>query len=109
MAAKESKSEIPVEHLELGEEIIGAMAALRPFQSLSFALSEDGAAALAEMVGLTKKRMGKNMPKLREAALGVLTPLTSHSAGTPINVNLTDYEVKAMTEVLALIQRNLKK
>jgi hypothetical protein len=72
-------------------------------------LSTDGLAAISEVIRLIHWGIGKNKPKLKNTALDVLLPLTESEPGVPNNVNLTEFDIKAMGEVLELIDRTLSK
>lgn len=90
---------------DLGKEIVGTLAELKPDSSFSFILSENGHRAVQAVYDLTESDMPGNMPRLQEAALEVLKPLFDDPAGTPLNVNLDENDVKAMGKVLELIER----
>lgn len=93
---------------ELAAEIVAALAALRPEKSLSFVLSPEGKLAVEQAISITDWGIGGNKPKLKETALENLSLINNIEAGHPVNVNLTDYEIKAMGEVLDVIRRVLE-
>jgi hypothetical protein len=99
---------IDVERIEIAKEIFSTLSALRPLQSFSFSLDTNGMDALNETLVLIDWGIGGNKPKLKEAALEVVTPLSEREAGSPLNVNLTEYEIKAMEEVASVIARALE-
>lgn len=109
MANKPASINISVESIKKGGEIAGVLAELKPNTSLSFTLSEEGYAAIKETIRLVEWGMGKNMQKLKEAALGVLSPFLDDPAGNPLNVNLTEQEVKSLQEVHKLVERSVKR
>jgi len=109
MSTDNNRIEINVVDLGTAMEIIETLAGLKPLTSFSFSLNEEGVSAVNEVLRLVEWGIGKNKPKLKEAALEVLLPLVEPEPGTPLNVNLTEYEVKSMEEVLALIVRALDK
>ena len=98
---------IPV--VELGKEIFSALSELRPEKSLSFVLTEEGAEAVQLAISLVDWGIGGNKPKLKETALACLAEMNEVSAGDPLNVNFTDYEIKAMAEILAVLEKALEK
>ena len=109
MSTDNNRIEINVVDLGTAMEIIETLAGLKPLTSFSFSLNEEGVSAVNEVLRLVEWGIGKNKPKLKEAALDVLLPLVEPEPGTPLNVNLTEYEVKSLVEVLALIVRALDK
>jgi hypothetical protein len=109
MSTDNNRIEINVVDLGTAVEIIENLAGLKPLTSFSFSLNEEGVSAVNEVLRLVEWGIGKNKPKLKEAALEVLLPLVEPESGTPLNVNLNEYEVKSMEEVLALIERALDK
>ena len=82
---------------------------MKPVSSFSFTLNTDGLSSVSEVLRLVNWGIGKNKPKLKGAALDVLSPLVESEPGVPNNVNLTEYEIKSMEEVLALIDRALSR
>ena len=98
-------SEFNLESLKYSQNIISVLAGLRPEKSLSFMLTDEGVEAVKEMMTLTDAKMPGNMPKLKEAALQVLAPLTEFESAVPRNVNLTEYEIKAMAKVQELVEK----
>jgi hypothetical protein len=82
---------------------------LKPLSSLSFTLSTDGLEAVNEVQRLIDWGIGKNKSKIKDAALSVISPLAESDPGLPNNVNLTEFDIKSMEEVLALIERSLSK
>lgn len=105
--AETDQLEITLKDLQTAGEIIETIANIKPLTSLSFTLNSDGITALKETLKLIEWGIGNNKPKLKEAALAVLSPLVDIDKGLPMNVNLSEYEIKAMTEVLALIERSI--
>jgi hypothetical protein len=91
---------IDVPIVEKSLEIFTTLAELRPEKSLSFVLTEEGVEAMQEAIKLTDWGIGGNKPKLKEAAIECLEQMGEAEAGAPVNVNFTEYELKAMTEVL---------
>jgi hypothetical protein len=109
MAVDADRIEIKIEDLQTAQEIIGTFVNLKPLTSFSFTLNGQGLTAVKETLRLIEWGIGKNKPKLREAALDVLSPLVDDDQGVPINLNLTEYEIKAMEEVSVLIERAISK
>ena len=101
--------EINEESLCIGLEIVQCLSEIKPLQSLSFTLSNEGVIAVNEVSTLTEEGIGKNAYKLKEAALDVFNAILEHPDGVPINVNLTEYEIKAMKTVMDVIERSLDK
>ncbi|MFN2146292.1 MAG: hypothetical protein ACK2T7_13140 [Anaerolineales bacterium] len=91
--------------LELAKEIFGTLAEQRPEQSLSFVLSDDGEEAVSDAVKIVEWGIGGNKSKLKATALEVLEEMDQVPAGAPININLTEYELKAMEEVVAAVEK----
>jgi hypothetical protein len=101
--------EINKETLSIGLEIVQCLSDLKPLSSLSFTLSNEGVDAVNEVLALVEWGIGKNAYKLKEAATEVFTDILEHPDGTPVNVNLTEYEIKAMEKVTDLIEKSLDK
>jgi hypothetical protein len=87
------------------KEIFGTLALQRPEHSLSFVLSSEGAEAVFDTIKIVEWGIGGNKPKLKATALEVLGNIGAVDAGSPINVNLTEYEIKAMGEVVEAIDK----
>ena len=109
MAADSDRIEINNKDLQTAQDIVGAITNIKPLTSLSFTLNAEGVTAINETLRLVEWGIGKNKPKLKETALDVLSPLGEADQGMPLNVNLTEYEIKALEEVLALIERSISK
>jgi hypothetical protein len=109
MAADTDRLEIDIEDIQTAQEIVGNMSNLKPLTSLSFTLSVEGLNAVKETLRLIEWGIGKNKPKLKQAALDVMSPLAGSDPGVPNNINLTEFEIKAIEEVLAVIERALSK
>lgn len=109
MTAEIDQNEILVEDAETAREIVETIANIKPETSLSFTLSSEGLRAVMASLQLIDWGIGKNKPKLKAAALEVITPLADAEPGLPNNVNLTEFELKAMEEVLAVLERALSK
>jgi hypothetical protein len=100
---------IDVPTVEKGKEIFTALSELRPEKSFSFVLTEEGVEAIQEAIKLADWGIGGNKPKLKEAALECLDYMGEVEVGAPVNVNFTEYELKAMAEVLSVIDRALER
>jgi hypothetical protein len=101
--------EINEESLNIGLEIVQQLSEVKPLSSLSFTLSDQGVDAVNEVLELTEWGIGKNAYKLKEAAIEVFSDILEQPDGTPVNVNLTEYEIKAMEKVTDLIEKSLDK
>ena len=93
------------EIFDSAKEIFSTLADQRPEHSLSFVLSKEGTEAVLDSIKIVEWGIGGNKPKLKEAALEVLGDISAIDAGSPINVNLTEYELKAMGEVVMAIEK----
>jgi hypothetical protein len=102
MTADTDRIEIKIEDLQTAQEIVGRIAKIKPLTSFSFTLKGEGLTAIKETLRLVEWGIGKNKPKLKEAALDVLSPLIDADQGLPINVNLTEFE-------MLLIERSISK
>ena len=92
---------------QLGIEIASTLSELMPEKSLSFSLNKEGFEAVNWLVELTEEKMPKNMHVLKENAMEALTPITEGDAGTPLNVNFTEDELKALAKVLEIAEREV--
>jgi len=109
MAAEKESIELKIESIEIAQQIVSALVGVKPLNSLSFTLSEEGVEAVNETVKLVEWGIGKNKTKIKKAALGILTPLAESEPAKPLNVNFTEEEIKAVEEILELIERALEK
>jgi hypothetical protein len=109
MVEDKNQIEINIESIQTAQKIIEAFASLKPVSSFSFTLNTDGLSSVIEVIRLVNWGIGKNKPKLKDAALDVLSPLAESEPRMPNNVNLTEYEIKSMEEVLVLIDRALSR
>ena len=109
MAAEKDSIDLKIESIEIAQQVVGTLAGIKPLNSLSFTLSEDGLGAVNETVKLVEWGIGKNKSKIKRAALEILNPLAESEPAKPLNVNFTELEVKSMEEVLELIERALEK
>ncbi len=100
---------IDEEDLAYGLEIIQQISAFRPYSSYSFQLSPKGFSAVSEVRELVEWGMGKNMHKMKEAALEILDSVLAYSPEERVNMNLTEYECKSIEAVAGLIERSLDK
>jgi len=93
------------ELLGLAKEIFTTIAEQRPEHSISFMLSNEGAEAVSDTIKIVGWGIGGNKPKLKSTALEVLDEMSQVPAGGPVNINLIEYEMKAMEEVVAAIDK----
>lgn len=93
--------------MAIGLEIVQSLSELKPLSSFSFTLSNEGFDAVNQVFALAEWGIGKNAYKLKKSALKVFNDILEHPNGSPINVNLTEYEIKAMKTVMSLIERSL--
>ena len=93
------------ELLPKAAEIISILAQQRPEKSLSFVLSAEGADAVSDMIKIVAWGIGGNKPKIKATAFEVLGSINEVPSGAPVNVNLTEHEIKAMQEVLAAVEK----
>ena len=99
---------IKPEIVRIAHVIFSEFSNLKPERSLSFSLTDEGVEAINEAKKLADWGIGGNKPKLKETALEHLEILEKSKAGEPVNVNFTEYEIKAMGEVLAVIEKALE-
>jgi hypothetical protein len=107
MSAEVLTINVPI--VEKAKEIISVLSEMRHDKSMSFALTEEGFEAIREAEKLAEWGIGGNKPKLKEAAFVCLEMIGSGEPGIPVNVNFTEYELKAIGEVLAVIERALER
>lgn len=96
------------EIVKVAQAIFTEFSTLKPERSLSFSLTEEGVDAISEAKKLADWGIGGNKPKLKETALEYIEGLEDSNPGEPLNVNFTEYEIKAMGEVLSVIERALE-
>jgi len=99
---------IKPEIVRIAHVIFSEFCNMKPESSLSFSLTEEGVLAMTEAKKLAEWGIGGNKPKLKETALEHLEVFQKSRAGEPVNVNFTEYEIKAMGEVLAVIEKALE-
>lgn len=93
------------EILHDAREIFMVLAQQRPEHSLSFVLSAEGSEAINDTFKIVEWGIGGNKSKIKATALELLDMISEVPSGTPVNVNLTEYELKAMWEVVAAIDK----
>ncbi len=101
--------EIDVKNLDYGLEIFAQISDFKPYSSYSFQLSPKGSDAVGEVKQLVEWGMGKNMYKMKQAALEILESMLACSPEERVNLCLTEYESKSLGAVVELIERSLKK
>lgn len=106
--AQEQKVNIDIEIVELAKQIMDQLSRVRPEHSLSFVLNEDGKAAIGESIKIAEWGIGGNKPKIKATALEILNAIDEVSVGEPVNINLTEYEIKSMGEVLEVLTKALE-
>lgn len=99
---------IKPEIVKIAHVIFSEFASMKPERSLSFSLTEEGVDAISEAKKLAEWGIGGNKPKLKETALEYIEDLEDSNPGEPLNVNFTEYEIKAMGEVLSVIERAME-
>jgi hypothetical protein len=97
--------QIDLEAADLAKEIFEQLSQVRPEHSMSFVLSEEGVAAIGESIKIAEWKIGGNKPKLKATALEILNSIGESAPGEPVNVNFSEYEVKAITEVLTVVTK----
>ena len=101
--------EIDFKNLGYGLDIFAQIADFKPNSSYSFQLSPTGYDAVNEVKRLAEWGMGKNMYKMKEAALEILESMLACSSEERVNLCLTEYESKSLGAVEELIESSLKK
>ena len=91
--------------LENAREIFSTLAQQRPEHSVSFVLSNEGFRAVEDTIKVVEWGIGGNKSKLKSTALEILAWISSVPNGAPVNVNLTEYELKSMGEVVEAIEK----
>ena len=105
--AQDPQVRIDIEAVELAKQIMDQLSQVRPEHSLSFVLNEEGSAAIEESIKIAEWGIGGNKPKLKATALEILNEIAEVSAGEPVNINFTEYEIKSMGEVLEVLTKAL--
>ena len=105
-----TKDEIRIDPdlLKTAREIFSTISEQRPEHSFSFVLTEEGYKALNDAVKVVEWGIGGNKPKLKETALEHLSAFQSVSQGNPVNINMSEYELKSMGEVVEAIDKALE-
>lgn len=94
--------------MELAKSIVEELSKVRAETSFSFTLTEDGVGAVEETLKLIEWGIGGNKPKIKETALGIFTSFIVEKPGTPLNLHMDEYDLKAVGEVLAVIEKALE-
>jgi hypothetical protein len=104
------KKEVQInpEVVGVAQQIMEHLAQVRPEHSLSFVLNAEGVSAIDESIKIAEWGIGGNKPKLKATALEILNSISEAEPGDPVNVNFTEYEVKAMEEVLDVLGKALE-
>lgn len=106
--AQDTKVQIDIESVELAKQIMDQLSQVRPEQSLSFVLNDDGFAAIDASIKIAEWGIGGNKPKLKATALEILNAINEVSVVEPVNINFTEYEIKSMGEVLEVLTKALE-
>ncbi len=93
--------------LETAREVFVTISEQRPEHSFSFVLTEEGYHALEDAIKVVEWGIGGNKPKLKETALEQLAEFMNIAQGNPVNINMTEYELKSMGEVVEAIDKAL--
>lgn len=96
------------ELLVKAKEIFSTIGQYRPEHSLSFVLSPEGADAVSDTLKIVEWGIGGNKSKLKATALEVLGEINGVPSGAPVNINLTEYELKSMDEVVTAIEKAIE-
>ena len=104
----ENYVKINPELLEIAVDVFKTLSEQRAEHSFSFLLTEDGYNAVPDVIKVVEWGIGANKSKLKTTALEILTEIAEVEQGVPINVNMTDYELKSMVEVAQAIEKALE-
>jgi len=105
---KKNQVMIDPQSVELAQTIVEQLSQVRPEHSFSFMLNAEGLAAIGESIKISEWGIGGNKPKLKATALEILNAIAQVSPGDPVNINLTEYEVKSLGEVLEVLGKALE-
>lgn len=89
----------------IGREIVSVLAGLQPGKSFSFILNEQGISALKALCQLYEEKIPQNMTRIKESLDQILLPLSNEEPGIPLNLNLSEDDIRAMEKVLDLVDR----
>ena len=95
--------------VELAQNIVEALTKVKAESSFSFTLTEDGLKAMEETLKLIEWGIGGNKSKIKETATDIFSSFTLEKPGTPLNLHLDDYDLKAVEEVSAVLERALER
>lgn len=101
----DNKIKIEPELLGVAIDIFQTISEQRAEHSFSFTLTEDGYRAIPETIRVVGWGIGDNKPKLKATALEYLVEIEAVEQGMPVNINLTEYELKSMGEVVVALQK----
>lgn len=93
--------------IQLALQIITTLNSIPPHTSLSFVLDQSGLDALQEIAEIVEEKFPKNMTNMRAAAIETLAPLTEGHPNVPLNVNLTEEDIKALQKIQEILERDL--
>jgi hypothetical protein len=91
--------------LSVAKEVFSTLSEQRAEHSFSFLLTEDGFNSISDTIKVVEWGIGGNKSKLKATALEILEEFATVDQGVPINVNLTEYELKSMEEVALALEK----
>ena len=94
--------------IKTGLGVINELADFQPYSSISFMMTDQIFSALQEGRRLADWGMAKNKPKMKEAALDIIDEVLLVSPGNPVNLNLDEYQLKSLGEVVSLFSAALE-
>lgn len=102
------KVKIDPDLLIVAKEVFSTLSEQRAEHSFSFLLTEDGFNSIPDTIKVVEWGIGGNKSKLKATALEILDEIVAVDQGVPINVNLTEYELKSMEEVALALEKAME-
>ena len=99
---------IDPELLSVSKEVFSTLSEQRAEHSFSFLLTADGFNSIPDTIKVVEWGIGGNKSKLKATALEILNEIAAVDQGMPINVNLTEYELKSMEEVALALEKAIE-
>ncbi len=98
---------IDPELLVIAKDIFQQLSEQRADHSFSFTLTDEGFRSIPETIRVVEWGIGGNKSKLKATALEILSGIEEIDQGLPVNVNMSEYDLKSMEEVVLALEKAL--
>ena len=96
------------ELLTVARDIFQTLSEQRADHSFSFTLTDEGYRAVLDSIKVVEWGIGANKSKLKATALEVINEIAGIDQGLPVNVNMDEYDIKSIGEVVLALEKALE-